>query len=489
MIDAVVVGAGPNGLAAAVTLARAGLGVRVLEAQSTAGGGARTAGLGLADGVVHDLCSAVHPLAWASPFFREFDLAAAGVELIEPEVAYAQPLTEGAAAVAYRDLGRTVAGLGRDGRDWQRLLGPLVGQVDALVALALGDKRGLPAGLGPRAVPAAVHVVSRTLRHSARDGGRLGPRASALLTGVAAHANTRLTSPAATATGLLLATLAHAGGSWSIPRGGSQTITDAFLADLRAHGAHVVLDRPVRSVRDLPEARVYLADLAPGTAATVLAEHIPARVRRALLAYRHGAGVAKVDLVLAGPVPWRVADVGRAATVHLGGSRAEMLRSEQDVARGRHAARPVVLVSDPVVLDPSRQAGGLRPLWAYAHVPHGSDRDMTDAVIERIEAFAPGFRDLVVASRCVPAARMAQHNANYVGGDVLGGRVTLPGMVARPTWRLDPYRVGERTFLCSSSTPPGPGVHGLSGMFAARRALALLGGRPPESIRQTAAAP
>ncbi len=474
MIDAVVIGAGPNGLAAAVTLARAGMTVQVVEAQSTPGGGARTADLGLGDGLVHDLCSAVHPLAWASPFFRELGLADA-VDLITPEVAYAQPLTREVAAVAYHDLESTVARLDREGTGWARLLNPLVEHHDVLLALALGDKRGLPDGIGPRSLPTALHTAVRALRHSLPAAGGLGPRAAALLTGVAAHANTRLTSPAATATGLLLAALAHAGRSWSIPRGGSQTITDALVRDLHAHGGELILDHPVRSSRDLPEARVCLADLAPGAAATLLADRIPSRVRSALLAYRHGAGVAKVDFALSGPVPWAAPDVGGAATVHLGGSRAEMLRSEHDVARGRHAERPVTLVSDPTVLDRSRLAGGLRPLWTYAHVPTGSDRDMTASVVERIEAFAPGFADLVVAARCVPAARMAQHNANYVGGDVLGGRITVTGMVARPTWRPDPYRVGERTFLCSSSTPPGPGVHGLSGMFAARRALRVLG--------------
>lgn len=473
MIDVVVVGSGPNGLAAAVTLARAGVGVQVLEAASTPGGGARTTGLGLADGVIHDLCSAVHPLAWASPFFRRFDLEAHGVELLTPEVSYAQPLPGGRSAVAYRDLTTTVNRLGPDGRAWRRLFSPLVERVHELVALALGDRRTLIRALSGSGTGTAARFAGRVAGQVLPGPVSLlgdGPGA-ALLTGVAAHANTRVTSPAATATGVLLATLAHAGHGWAIPRGGSQAITNAMVADLRAHGGEIVLDHPVITSRDLPPARAYVADTSPRAAATIFSSRITASTASRLRAFRHGAGVAKVDFVLSGPVPWSATDVDRAATVHLGGSRIDMMRNEDAVARGRHALAPVTLVSDPTVVDVTRMSGGMRPLWSYAHVPSGSDRDMTEAVTSRIEEAAPGFRDVVVASRCVPASEMPAHNRNYVAGDVLGGAVTLRGMVARPTLSTNPYRIGPDTYLCSASVPPGPGVHGLSGSYAARRVL------------------
>ena len=470
MIDAVVIGSGPNGLTAAVMLARAGAQVQVLEAQPTVGGGARTADLGLAPGVIHDLCSAVHPLGWASPAFRALDLAGLGVDLIRPEIAYAHPLPDGSAALAHHDLAETVAGLGADGPGWRRLFGPLVDRVDALVATALGDMRHLPSDVHLRALPGLAGFALTTLA-----GARLGPRAGALLAGVSTHANTRVPAPAATATGLLLATLGHTGRSWAIPRGGSQAITDALVAELRRLGGAIHTDSPVTSTRDLPPARVYLADVAPAGAASIFADRIAPRVASRLRHFRHGAGVAKVDLVLDGPVPWRVPEVGRAATVHLGGSRTQIRRAEDEVARGRHASDPVVLVSDPSVLDPDREVDGLRPLWTYAHVPSGSDRDLTATVLDRIEREAPGFRDRVVAARCVPASRMSEHNANYRGGDVLGGAVSLPRVIGGPTMGPNPYRIADSVYLCSSSTPPGPGVHGLSGAHAAQHALRELG--------------
>ncbi|MCL3861517.1 NAD(P)/FAD-dependent oxidoreductase [Actinotalea sp. K2] len=468
--DVVVVGSGPNGLSAAVTLARSGLSVVVLEGQPTSGGGARTVDLGMDPSVRHDLCSAVHPMALASPFYRRFDLRARGVELCTPEISYAQPLADGDAGVAYQDLGRTAAALGPDGDAWTGLMGPLVEHADAVVALIMGDHRQVP-----REVRTAVRFGLRTLEQglSATWGRRFsGQRAPALLTGVAAHATTPLPSLAAAGTALLLGSLAHTTG-WSVPRGGTQRITDALVADLVAHGGEIVVDRPVASRADLPVARAYLFDTAPGLVAQVMGDRMPTRNERGFRRYRHGNAAAKVDFVLSGPVPWSNAAVARAGTVHVGGSREQMQAAEHAVAHGRHASRPVVLVSDPAVSDPSRLgAGGTRPLWTYAHVPAGSTLDPTEVVTAQIERYAPGFRDVVLDSRSIPASRMAEHNANYVGGDISTGAVTLPRMLGGPVPVWDPYATGaDGVFLCSAAVPPGPGVHGMGGWHAARRVL------------------
>ncbi|WP_449386460.1 phytoene desaturase family protein [Cellulomonas soli] len=472
--DVVVVGSGPNGLSAAVTCARAGLSVVVLEGQPTVGGGARTLDLGLADGVVHDVCSAVHPMAWASPFFHAFDLHARGVELLTPEVSFAHPLPDDRAGIAYRDLDRTVEELGVDGPAWRALVGPLTHRPADVVRVALGDKRSVPPGLLPRGGRTAARFGLGMLEQGARASSRRfrGDVAPALLAGVAAHAITPLPSMAAAGTSLLLTALGHSGLGWPIPRGGSGAIVEALVADLRAHGGLVVTGHQVRAGAQLPPARGYLFDTTPRALVEILGDRIPTRSRRALQRFRYGGGAAKVDLVLRGPVPWTVPEVALAGTVHVGGTRAQVAEAEAAVAAGRHATHPMVLLSDPAVVDATREVGGLRPLWTYAHVPHGSDVDVTEAVLAQIERFAPGFRDLVVAARCVPAARMAEHNPNLVGGDIAAGATTLRQMVARPTARWDPYAVGlEGTYLCSASTPPGPGVHGMAGWFAARHLL------------------
>jgi len=473
-VDVVVVGSGPNGLAAAVTCARAGLSVRVLEAQPTVGGGSRTLDLGLADGIVHDICSAVHPMAWASPFFQAFDLPARGVELLVPEVSYAQPLPGGRAGIAYRDLDRTVDALGPDGAAWRALLGPLSRHPDHAVATALGDKRSIPEGVLPRGLPTVARFGTGVLEQGTRlwDRRFVGDVAPALLTGVAAHGIAPMPSLASAGVAMLLGSLAHSDGGWPVPRGGSGEIVAALVADLRAHGGEVVTDHPVRSEADLPPSRAVVFDTTPRTVVEVFRSRLSDRAARALTAFPYGNAAAKVDFVLRGPVPWQHPDVGRAGTVHVGGTRAQMAAAEAAVAAGRHAERPMVLVSDPTVVDPSRRAGDLRPLWTYAHVPAGSTLDVTEAITAQIERFAPGFRDVVVTSRCVPAARMSEHNANYVGGDISAGAVNIWRVIARPTARLDPYATGlEGVYLCSASTPPGPGVHGLGGWYAARRLL------------------
>ncbi len=473
-VDITVVGSGPNGLAAAVVCARAGLSVQVLEAQPTFGGGSRTAADPDHPGVMHDVCSAVHPLALASPFFAEFDLAARGVKLSVPEISYANPFEGHQAAIAYRDLDRTCEGLD-DGKSWRRLLGPLVDHLDTVVGFLLSDKRSLPADLltlvrlGLRMVGQGTPAWNLSLT---------GDDAESLFTGVAAHTISPLPSMTSAGAGMLLATLGHTVG-WPIPVGGSQAIADALIADLRAHGGELHCGA---EVTEAPNG-VALFDTAPTALLSIYGDALPSDYANRLLRYRFGAGVAKVDFVLSGDVPWNDPRLADAATFHLGGTRAEMAEAEAAVATGRHAERPMVLAALPHVADPGRlDPRGLRPFWAYAHVPAGSAIDQTEAVTATIERFAPGFRDIVVATRSVPAARMAEHNANYVGGDIAVGGNDAWRALAGPTPRLNPWATPlPGVYLCSSATPPGAGVHGMSGYYAARRMLRREFGidRPP----------
>ncbi|MDN5821518.1 MAG: NAD(P)/FAD-dependent oxidoreductase, partial [Brachybacterium sp.] len=418
-VDVVVVGSGPNGLAAAVTLARAGLSVQVLESEDTLGGGARTLDLGLAPGIVHDICSAAHPLALASPFFAAFDVEARGVRAIAPTASYAQPLDHEPAAIAWRDAERTADGLGTDGRAWRATLGTLSRHQDLVVELALGDKRSLPPALLDPATLAVAPLFGALIAAQGTPAWGLPfrtERARALFSGVAAHAIGPMPSLAMAATAGLLGTIAH-GVGWPLPVGGSQSIIDTLVADLRAHGGTLRTDHHVRSWRDVPTARAVLLDTPAPAAADILGTRLPASLERALRRFPHGDGVAKVDFVLSGPVPWRDPEVGEAGTQHLGGTRAQMAHAEAEVAAGRLPARPMTLVSDPSVVDPGRIHHGLRPLWAYAHVPAGDTTDPTELVTAQIERFAPGFRDLIVAARGIPASELAAHNPALVGGD------------------------------------------------------------------------
>lgn len=462
-MDVTVVGSGPNGLAAAVICARAGLKVQVVEAQPTFGGGARTQADLEFPGVLHDVCSAVHPLALASPFFAEFNLAARGVTLAVPEISYANPLHGRAAAIAYRDLQRTCAELD-DGASWQRLLGPLVANSDAVVAFLLGDKRSVPRSLLP-----VVRLGLRMLAQGTPAWGSLaGADARALFSGVAAHVISRLPSLTSAGAGLMLATLGHSVG-WPIPVGGTQTITDALIADLRAHGGELTGGTEITS----PPGGVVAYDTAPTAFLGIYSGALPAGYAKALQRYSFGPGVAKVDFVLNDEIPWSDARLLRAPTLHLGGSREQTARAEADIAAGRHADWPMVLASSPHIADPSRiDSDGRRPLWTYAHVPSGSTLDATESVIRVFERFAPGFRDIVVASRSVPAARMADHNANYVGGDIAVGGASVLRATLGPTPRLNPWRTPiPKVYLCSAATPPGAGVHGMAGYYAARTLL------------------
>lgn len=462
-MDVTVVSSGPNGLTAAVICARAGLKVQVVEAQPTFGGGARTAADPEFPGVQHDTCSAVHPLALASPFFAEFDLPARGVRLEVPEIAYANPLPGRPAVIAYRDLERTCAEL-TDGASWRRLLGPLVADSPAVVGLLLGDKRSVPPSL-----PSALRLGLRMLAQGTVAWGSLaGEDARALFTGVAAHVISRMPSPTAAGAGLMLATLAHSVG-WPIPVGGSQAITDALIADLRAHGGELTAGHEITG----PPSGVVAFDTAPTALLRIYGDALPSRYAKALRRYRFGPGVAKVDFVLGGEIPWSDERLRHAPTLHLGGTREQMAHAEADIAAGRHAQWPMVLAASPHLADPGRIDGrGRRPFWTYAHVPSGSTVDATQAVTAVVERFAPGFRDLVLAARAVPAARMSEHNANYVGGDIGMGGNSAWRAITGPTPRLNPWRTPiPKVYLCSAATPPGGGVHGMAGYYAARTLL------------------
>ncbi|HKH09044.1 MAG TPA: NAD(P)/FAD-dependent oxidoreductase [Agromyces sp.] len=464
--DAIVVGAGPNGLAAAVTLARAGLAVQVLERSATPGGGARTAELTL-PGFRHDVCSAVHPMALASRFFREFQLERR-VELRHPPVSFGHPLDAGRAGIAYRDLDRTIAGLGRDGTPYGALMRPLVEDADAVASftgaqlLRMPDHPLVAARFGLAALEQGTPLWNLRFADDA---------APAMLAGVAAHAIRPMPSLAAAGAALSLAAYAHARG-WPIPVGGSQSIVDALVADLLAHGGELVTDVEVTELDALPSARAVLLDVTPRALARIAARRLPARYLRALDRFAYGNGAAKVDFALSAPVPWRHPELHGAGTVHLGGTRAEIARAELDVDRDRHAESPYVLASQPSIVDGTRAPDGQHVLWAYTHVPAGSTIDQTEVVTRQIERFAPGFRDVVLATSSMTAIDMQRHNPNYVLGDIASGAATLGQLVRRPVLSTEPWRTPARgIYLASASTPPGPGVHGLAGWYAALSAL------------------
>ncbi|MEA2544916.1 MAG: hypothetical protein QOI09_189 [Chloroflexota bacterium] len=466
-VDAIVVGAGPNGLAAAITIARAGRSVRVYEASQTAGGGTRTADLTL-PGFRHDVCSTILPLTVASPFFRTIDLAARGVELIQPDAPFAHPLDGGRAAVLERSVAGTAAGLGNeDGRAWRRAFGPLVRRANDLAEELLQPVVHLPRhplGLIRFGLPAL-----RSAEAFAR--GRFGdPPARALFAGVAAHSMLRLDRPLSASFGLVLATFAHSAG-WPMVRGGSAAVADALVAELLDLGGDVVTGHRVDGLAELPPARAVLFDVTPRQLVAIAAERLSPGTRRRAERYRYGSGVFKIDWALDGPVPWSAEGPHRAATVHLGGTLPEIAAAEAEVAAGGHPDRPYVLFVQYGSWDASRAPAGKATAWAYCHVPPGSTVDMTARIEAQVERFAPGFRDLILARATHSPAAMEAYDENYVGGDINGGIEDIRQLVFRPWPALDPYRVGEGLYLCSSSTPPGGGVHGMSGMLAARSAL------------------
>jgi phytoene dehydrogenase-like protein len=468
--DAIVVGSGPNGLAAAVTLARAGLSVHVIEGADTPGGGCRTEEL-TRPGFRHDVCSAVHPLAGVSPFFAGAGLAARGVTLLTPEVAFAHPLDGGRAGAVRGSVSETAATLGRDQRAYQRLLAPLVRDAPLTLPALLAPLRSVPRH--PAAVARFALAGLPPATWLARRFGE--PETAALLAGAAAHTMLPLTAPLTSAFGLLFLMTGHAAG-WPVVAGGSAAIIDALAAELTALGGRVETGRWVTSLDRLPPARAVLLDVTPRQLVALAGDRLPAGRRRALERFRYGPGACKVDWALSGPVPWSAPACREAGTLHVGGTFAEVARSEADVAAGRHPERPFCLVTQPGVVDPSRAPNGQHTLWGYCHVPPSSTVDMADRIEAQIERFAPGFRDLILARSVRTAAQLEQHNPNYVGGDIGGGAETVRQLIARPTLRWNPYRTAlPGVYLCSASTPPGGGVHGMCGEWAARTALADLG--------------
>ncbi|GAA1743400.1 NAD(P)/FAD-dependent oxidoreductase [Microbacterium paludicola] len=474
MPRATVVGSGPNGLAAAVTLARAGYAVTVLEAADTIGGGTRTAEVTL-PGFRHDVCSAIHPAAITSPFFRAFGLDER-IGWIVPDASYAQPLDGGRAAIAWRDIQRTATELGPDGRAWRALVRPLARRIDGVL-----DFTGNQLLRVPRDPLATIRYGLRVLEAGSALGRRTfrAERAAALLSGVLAHANTALPSLAAAASGVMLAALAHTDSGWAYPVGGAQAIPDALADDLRAHGGLIETGRRVDDLASLDWGDPAAGDLLLlDTSPRLVLTHpdIPAGYARAIRSYQYGAAAAKVDFALDGPVPWTNPDVARSPTVHVGGTRAEVEESENAVARGRVSERPFVLTVQPSVLDPTRAPAGKAVLWAYMHVPHGSTLDPTEHITRQIERFAPGFRDRILASHAVPASGREALNPAEIGGDILGGAFTMAQAFRRPLASTAPWRTPMRgVYLASASTPPGPGVNGMAGWHAARTALADAG--------------
>jgi phytoene dehydrogenase-like protein len=464
--DAVVVGSGPNGLAAALILARAGLRVEVFEGATTIGGGCRTEELTL-PGFHHDVCSTIQSMVPLSPFFAGIDLENHGVRLATPEIAFAHPLDGGRAGVVFSDVAATARTLGVDGGAYSRLMGPLVAQAASVVPTVLAPLRSLPrnpVAMGRFAlagVPSAAHLVRRFKTEEARG----------LFAGVCAHAMLPLDTSLTAAFGIFLTMTAHVGG-WPVVAGGSSRLVDALEAELTGAGGTVHTGRWIKEVMDLPTARVTLFDTSPQTLAAVAGERLPASYRRAVARFQNGPGICKVDWALAGPVPWIAEECRRAATVHVGGTFEEVASAEADVAAGRHAERPYCIVVQASIVDPTRAPAGQATLWAYCHVPNDSDVDMTSRIEAQIERFAPGFRDLIIARSTSNARDSELHNPNYVGGDINGGAGTLRQTLFRPAMRWNPYRTGvPGVYLCSASTPPGGGVHGMCGVGAAAAAL------------------
>ncbi|MET8626787.1 NAD(P)/FAD-dependent oxidoreductase [Kitasatospora sp. NPDC004669] len=470
MSEAVVVGSGPNGLAAAVTLAGHGLAVTVLEAAEEIGGGARS-GEATLPGLLHDHCSAVHPFGVAAALLRSPDLARHGLEWVWPEVDLAHPLDGGDAAVAVRSVRESARALGPDAATWERVFGGLSADFDALAEDALRPLLRLPrhpvtlAGFGLKAFQPAT-LLARSWRTD---------RARALFAGAAAHAFQPLERPLTSAVGLMLLAAAHHRG-WPVARGGSGRISGALAARLVELGGRIETGRPVRSLAELRPCPIVLLDLAPGAAADLCGGELPARVRRAYRRWRHGPAAFRTDFAVQDGVPWRHEGCRRAGTVHVGGTLEEIAHAERETALGRMPARPFTLVAQQYLADPGRSRGDVHPVYAYAHVPHGYEGDATEAILAQIERFAPGFRDRVLATAVTSTGRLARENANYVGGDISTGANTALQTLLRPRAALDPYATGiPGVYLCSAATPPGAGVHGLCGVGAARSALRHVG--------------
>lgn len=467
--DAVVVGAGPNGLAAAIVLARAGHSAIVLEAADTIGGGCRSGEITL-PGFVHDICAAVHPMGVVSPFFNELPLQTHGVEWVRSPAAVAHPFDDGSAAVLYSGLEETAATIAPDGVAWANLMRPFLRNRGALFSEILKPVRVpshplLMARFGVYGLQSAAWLVRNVFK---------GPKARALFSGCAAHSFLALDAPGSASFGLVLSLAAHAT-EWPVVKGGSQRLVDALAVHLQTLGGDIVTGTRVDRMNDLPPHRTVLFDLAPTQVETIAGDALPARYRRDLRRFRHGPGVFKIDWALSGPIPWTARECARAATVHLGSSFEEIAASEQAAISGQISERPFVLVAQQSLFDDTRAPQGRHTGWAYCHVPHASPVDMTERIERQVERFAPGFRALILARRTMTPADIEAHNPNMIGGDIGGGANDLVQFLFRPLLRWNPYTTpNPRLFLCSSSTPPGGGVHGMCGYWAAQSVMRQL---------------
>lgn len=465
--DAVVVGSGPNGLAAAITLARAGHSVLVFEAKETAGGGMRTAELTL-PGFRHDICSAIHPMGVASPFMRTLSLEQYGLEWIQPPSPLAHPLDGGEAVFLERSTQATGEGLEEDATTWRELMDPLVANWEAILADILG-----PLPLPPRHPLLLMRFGLQAVRSvmGLAKGRFRGRRARGLFGGLGAHSILSLEEPISAAFGLVLGLLGQAVG-WPIPRCGSQSIADAMSACLGELGGEIITAHPIRSLADLPPARVTLFDVTPRQLLEIAGEQLPSRYRCQLQRYRYGPAAFKVDWALHEPIPWKAGEIRRAGTVHVGGDLEEVFESEAAIWRGENPEKPFVILAQQSLHDPTRAPQGKHTAWAYCHVPNGSPVDMTERIEAQVERFAPGFRDCILERHVLSPRQMEAYNPNYVGGDFNGGVQDLGQLFTRPIRSLKPYAIPLKgMYLCSSSTPPGGAVHGMCGYHAARLAL------------------
>ena len=471
-VDAVVIGSGPNGLAAAITLARAGRSVTVLEAAASAGGGTRSAELTL-PGFVHDVCSSIHVFGRVSPFFASEAAALErnGLRWIRPPAALGHPLDDGTVVMLRGTVDETAAGLGEDRDAYRRLFGWLVDDADTLLPDLLAPFH-IPVS-SPRRSLRMARFGLLALQPATRIGRRFrGEAARALFAGIAAHSIIRLTEPLSAAAGLVLGAAAHLDG-WPFPEGGAGRLPAALVAELESLGGRVETNRPVTSIDDLPEHDIAMFDTSPRALAQIAGERLPAGYRHRLERFRHGAGVFKLDIAIDGPIPWRNPELLEAATVHLGGTLEELARSEAEVDAGRISPRPFVLLTQTSLFDPTRAPVGRHAVWAYCHVPNGSTLDATEPILGQIERYAPGFRERILGVHAAGPAALAAYNANDIGGDIAGGRFDLGQLFTRPSLRiLDPYATPDPAlFICSAATPPGGGVHGMCGALAARSAL------------------
>lgn len=463
--DAVVVGSGPNGISGAIALQRAGLSVLLIEGRDTFGGGVRSEEI-FYKGVVHDICSAIHPMATTSPFWNTLPLHDHGLKMIYPEVAAAHPLDGGTAGILYPSLEKTIAELGADGENYRRLISPIVKDFDDLI-LDVMDPFSIPASpikmlkFGLKALWSSDHTAKSFKTEEAKG----------LWGGVAAHAIHRLNAPLTSSIGLVLTAIAHASG-WPMPQGGAQNLTHALISYFKSIGGQVQNNWWVKNIEELPPADVVLLDLTPKQILEISGHRLSKIYKWQMNRFKYGMGIFKVDWVLNGSIPFLNEETRRAGTVHLGGRYDEISHSEYITSKGQHSEKPYVLLAQQGVIDSTRTRDGYQPVWAYCHVPNSSTKDMTAAIEQQVERFAPGFKDLIVERRTMNTQEAQAHNPNYVGGDIGGGLIDATQLITRPVLRSSPYRTSAKgVYICSSSTPPGAGVHGMCGFNAAQRAL------------------